>query len=70
MVRGGGVMLDHERDFQELLTKAIDVREQALYPGNSLFELPFDSKTEEVIQREQALLKCLLTQFNKMFEGV
>ena len=64
------MMIDREIEFQQLLKKAIDVRERALFPENPAFELPIDSKTEEIIQKEQALLKCLLTQFNKMFEAV
>lgn len=54
--------------FQELLESAIEVRERALFPSNPLFELPLDSKGEEIAMKEQTLLKCLLGQFKKMFE--
>jgi hypothetical protein len=54
--------------FQALLKKAIEVKEKALYPENPLFELPLDAKGEEITQKEQAVLKCVLTQFNKIFE--
>jgi hypothetical protein len=55
------------KKFQNLLQKAIDVRESALYPDNPLFELPLDIKAQEITQKEQVLLKCLLQQFNKLF---
>lgn len=55
-------------DFKELLEKAIEVRERALFPTNPLFELPLDAKGEEITMKEQTLLKCLLTQFKKTFE--
>lgn len=53
--------------FKALLKKSIEIREKALYPDNPLFELALDMKGEEITQKEQALLKCLLTQFEKMF---
>lgn len=53
--------------FQALLKKAIDVKEKALYPENPLFELPLDAKGEEIAQKEQVVLKCVLAQFNKIF---
>lgn len=56
--------------FRELLQEAINIRENALYPDNLLFELPFDSKTEEIIKREQAIIRCILDQFNKTFPRV
>ncbi|MEN6290957.1 MAG: hypothetical protein ABFD07_02930 [Methanobacterium sp.] len=61
-------MTDPIAEFQELLLKAIDVREKALYPANPLFELPFDVAGEEMARKEQALLKCILGQFKTMFE--
>ena len=60
-------MSDTKEDFQELLLKAIDVREKALYPTNPLFELPLDVAGEEIARKEQALLKCILSQFRTMF---
>lgn len=54
--------------FRALLEGAIDVRERALFPENPAFALPLDVKGEEIALKEQALLKCLLVQFNKMFE--
>lgn len=54
--------------FQVLLKKSIDVREKALFPENPLFELPLDAKGEEIVQKEQALLKNILLEFNKLFE--
>lgn len=54
-------------EFRSLLVDSIEFREKALYPSNPLFELPFDSRMEEVTQREQALLKCILVQFDKKF---
>lgn len=54
--------------FQVLIKNAITVREKALFPDNPLFELPLDSKGEEIVQKEQALLKHVLFQFNKMFD--
>ena len=55
-------------DFKELLEKAIEVRERALFPTNPLFELPLDARGEEITMKEQTLLKCLLAQFKKTFE--
>ncbi len=56
--------------FQKTIQKAIDVRERALYPNNALCALPFDLKTEEIIQKEQLLLMAVLEQFNAVFGGV
>ena len=53
--------------FKALLKKGIEIREHALYPENPLFALALDMKGEEITQKEQALLKCLLGQFEKMF---
>jgi len=55
------------KKFQNLLLKSIDVRENALFPENPLFELPLDIRAQEITQKEQILLKCLLQQFNKLF---
>jgi hypothetical protein len=55
--------------FKSLLEKGIEVREAALFPENPLFSLPIDRNTEVIIEREQAVLKCLLSQFEKMFQG-
>lgn len=55
------------KKFQNLLKKAIEIRENALYPENPLFELPLDMKAQEIAQKEQVLLKCLLQQFNNLF---
>jgi len=61
-------MTDPIKEFQDLLLKAIDVREKALFPTNPLFELPLDVAGEEITHKEQALLKCILGQFRTMFE--
>jgi predicted metal-dependent peptidase len=53
--------------FRSLLEGAIDIRENALFPENPAFALPLDSKGEEITLKEQALLKCLLGQFNNLF---
>jgi len=53
--------------FKALLVKAIDIREQALYADNPLFKLSMSVQDEEIARKEQALLKCLLSQFEKMF---
>lgn len=53
--------------FKAMLTKAIDVRENALYADNPLFKLSMNLQDEEIARKEQALLKCLLGQFEKMF---
>lgn len=67
-LRGWNKMPDPKEDFQELLLKAIDAREKALYPVNPLFELPLDVAGEEIVRKEQTLLKCILGQFRTMFE--
>lgn len=54
--------------FRAILEKAIDVRENALYADNPLFKLSMSVQDEEIARKEQALLKCLLGQFEKMFE--
>ena len=53
--------------YRSLLEGAIEVRERALFPENPAFALPLDSKGEEITLKEQALLKCLLEQFNNLF---
>lgn len=53
--------------FQTMLKKAIEVREQALYAENPLFKLSMSVQDEEIARKEQALLKNLLSEFNKTF---
>jgi hypothetical protein len=53
--------------FKGMLEKSISFREAVLFPDNTLFSLPIDRRTEEIIEREQANLKCLLSQFEKLF---
>ena len=53
--------------FQATLKKAIDIRESALYHENPLFTISMSVEDEEITRKEQALLECVLEQFNKMF---
>ena len=56
------------KKFDQLITDAITVRENALHPENTLFELPLSVQGEEITLKEQNLLKRLLVQFRSVFE--
>ena len=53
--------------FKALIQEGIDFREKVLFPTNPLFEISQSVLDQEVTRKEQALLKCLLLQFDKMF---
>lgn len=44
------------------------MREKVLFPENPVFDLPIDANVDAMIQREQVLLKNILSEFNKMFD--
>jgi len=53
--------------FRNLLQEGITVRENVLFPKNPIFEISQSVQDQEVTMKEQALLKCLLIQFEKLF---
>lgn len=53
--------------FKHIIQEGIDLRESILMPRNPLFEISQSLLDEEVTRKEQALLKCILAQFGKMF---
>ena len=56
------------KKFDQLITDAIIVREKALHPENTLFELALSVQGEEITLKEQSLLKRILVQFREVFE--
>jgi len=50
-----------------LLQSAIISKEKTLFPTNPLFTVSQSTLDREITIKEQVLLKCLLTQFEKMF---
>lgn len=55
-------------EFISLIKMAIQKKEEALYPANPLFELSLGAKGEEITQKEQVLLRYVVTEFKKIFE--
>jgi len=53
--------------FRNLLQDGIDFREKILFPKNPIMEISQSINDQEVTRREQALLKCILAQFDKTF---
>jgi len=53
--------------FKNLLQEGIDFREKILFPKNSIMEISQSVQDQEVTRKEQALLKCILAQFEKTF---
>jgi len=53
--------------FRTLLQDGIDFREKVLFPKNSIMEISQSVQDQEVTRKEQALLKCILAQFEKVF---
>jgi len=53
--------------FKHIIQEGIDLRESILMPRNQLFKISQSILDEEVTRQEQALLKCILAQFLKMF---
>jgi hypothetical protein len=60
-------MIENIQKFRSLLQEGIDCREKVLFPKNPLFEISQSIQDQEITRQEQALLKCLLVQFEKMF---
>ena len=58
---------EHITKFRTLLQEGIDFREKVLFPKNSIMEISQSVQDQEVTRKEQALLKCILAQFDKTF---
>lgn len=58
---------DHIQKFRALIEEAIDYRENALFPPNPLFTLSQSINDQEITKKEQAVLICVLSQFDKIF---
>jgi len=60
-------MIEYYEKFKALLEDGIVFRERVLFPGNPLLEISQSVQDQEITRKEQALLKCILAQFKKMF---
>lgn len=53
--------------FRKELQQAIDVRDAVLYPKTTLYTISQSIQDQDITMKEEALLKCVLALFDKVF---